>query len=214
MHPHPVIICSDTGGNMRLLLEQCECELEVRKSRFIAIAIPITALSEIKDLVTQTRALHAGANHVVHAAVLGERADIHSYSDDHEPKNTAGRPAFEVLKGSGITNILVLVVRYFGGTLLGTGGLVKAYGDSVKEVLKLVKTEALIEKSGFSMTIPYNLYDIVKKRLIEMQATIDHEEFTTDITLQGSLPSETKNALAAYLTECSNGSCSVQFSDV
>ena len=98
--------------------------------------------------------------------------------------------------------------------MLGTGGLVKAYGDSVKEVLKLVKTEALIEKSGFSMTIPYNLYDIVKKRLIEMQATIDHEEFTTDITLQGSLPSETKNALAAYLTECSNGSCSVQFSDV
>lgn len=199
---------------MRLLLERCECELEVRKSRFIAIAIPITALSEIKDLVIQTRSLHAGANHVVHAAVLGERADIHSYSDDHEPKNTAGRPAFEVLKGSGITNILILVVRYFGGTLLGTGGLVKAYGDSVKEVLKLVKTEPLIDKSDFAMIIPYNLYDVIKKYLIDVQATIENEEFTTDITLQGSLPSEEKDALAAYLTESSNGSCAVQFSDV
>ncbi len=197
---------------MRLLLERCECELEVRKSRFISLAIPITAFSEIKDLVNQTRALHAGANHVVHAAILGERADTFSYSDDHEPKNTAGRPALEVLKGSGITNILVLVVRYFGGTLLGTGGLVKAYGDSVKEVLKLVKTEPLIEKSGFSMTIPYNLYDIVKKRLIEMEATINHEDFGTEVLLQGSLPSEGKETLASFLTECSNGSCSVQFS--
>jgi putative IMPACT (imprinted ancient) family translation regulator len=92
-----------------------------------------------------------------------------------------------------------------------TENLVKAYGDSVKEVLKLVKTEPLIEKSKFSMTIPYNLYDLLKKYLSEVQATIEHEEFSTEVTLQGSLPSEGKEALASYLTECSNGSCSVQF---
>jgi uncharacterized YigZ family protein len=139
---------------MHILLEQATCEIEVKKSRFIAIASPLSDLSQIKEIVNQCRMEHPLANHVVHAAVLGPKGDLYSYSDDHEPKNTAGRPALEVLKGSGVTNILVLVIRYFGGTLLGTGGLVKAYADSVKEVLKIIKTEPLIDKTSFHISMP------------------------------------------------------------
>jgi len=198
---------------VRVLTAQTETEIEVRKSRFIAVAIPITDLSEIKGLVAQARLEHPGANHVVHAAVVGPDGQQISYSDDKEPKNTAGRPAVEVLKGSGITDILVLIIRYFGGTLLGTGGLVKAYGESVKEVLKIAATEELIEKKAFALTIPYNLYELTKIALSDTEATIDDESFTTDITIVGSLPQANAAALGDAISNLSNGSVTVSFTD-
>ncbi|MGE4583112.1 MAG: YigZ family protein [Sphaerochaeta sp.] len=198
---------------MDILKERAEYEIEVKKSRFLAIACPVTELSAIKDLVHQTRLLHPQANHVVHAAVLGPKGDLYSFSDDHEPKNTAGRPALEVLKGSSVTNILVMVVRYFGGTLLGTGGLVKAYGDSVKEVLKHLKTEPLIEKRSFRLTIPYNLYDVVKILLNDTQTTIDSEDFATEVTISGALPSENTEVLERRIIELSKGSTQPCFID-
>ncbi len=198
---------------MRVLTAQTETEIEVRKSRFIAVAIPITDLSAIKGLVAQARLEHPGANHVVHAAVVGPDGQQISYSDDKEPKNTAGRPAVEVLKGSGITDILVLIIRYFGGTLLGTGGLVKAYGESVKEVLKIAATEELIEKKAFALTIPYNLYELTKIALSDTEATIDDESFTTDITIVGSLPQANAAALGDAISNLSNGSVTVSFTD-
>lgn len=198
---------------MRTLVAQTQTEIEVRKSRFIAVAIPITDLSQIKGLVAQARLEHPGANHVVHAAVVGPDGQQISYSDDKEPKNTAGRPAVEVLKGSGITDILVLIIRYFGGTLLGTGGLVKAYGESVKEVLKRAATEELIEKKAFALTIPYNLYELTKIALSDTEATIDDESFTTDITIVGSLPQANAAALGDAISNLSNGSVAVSFTD-
>jgi uncharacterized YigZ family protein len=199
---------------MRILKERAQCEIEVKKSRFIAIAQPVQALSQIKDFVTETRANHPKANHVVHAAVIGPKGDLYSYSDDHEPKNTAGRPALEVLKGSAVTNILILIVRYFGGTLLGTGGLVKAYGDSAKELLSIIKTEELIEKMRFSFTIPYNLYELVKIDLNLLEADIEHEEFTTDVTISGTLPKTNAEHIFSRIRERSGGQCSVSFTDL
>ncbi len=199
---------------MRILKQEAQCEIEVKKSRFISIALPISELSQIKELVNKTRSDHPGANHVVHAAVVGERGDLFSCSDDHEPKNTAGRPALEVLKGSGVTNILILIVRYFGGTLLGTGGLVKAYGDSAKEILSIIKTEELIELSSFSLTIPYNLYELVKIELSSVKADIEQEDFSTTVSLKGSLPKQHTEALSSRVTELSSGQCSVSFSDL
>lgn len=121
---------------MKILAEEKEAQIIVKKSRFIAIAKKCTSTQMAKDLVKQVKAQHPKARHVVHAAVIGNEF---SFSDDKEPKNTAGRPAFEVVKGSGINNICVLIVRYFGGTLLGTGGLVHAYSDAVKLVLSDIK---------------------------------------------------------------------------
>ncbi len=199
---------------MQILVEKAEHEIEVKKSRFIAIALPIQELSQIKELVQQTRVNHPGANHVVHAAVVGPNGDLYSYSDDHEPKNTAGRPALEVLKGSKITNILILIIRYFGGTLLGTGGLVKAYGDSVREILTLLNTEALIDKTEFTLKIPYNLFELVKIELETVQAAIVNEEFSTEISLSGTLPTANKEELAQRIIQLSNGQSSVVFNDL
>ena len=187
---------------MTILKEERQAETVVKKSRFIAIARICNSIPEVKTLVDQTRALHLGANHVVHAAVIGNQF---SFSDDREPKNTAGRPAFEVLKGSGISNICVLIVRYFGGTLLGTGGLVKAYGDAVKAVLDGIVTEEYVEKTDFSLTVPYDLYETVKRVLTSVNAAVTKEDFASEITVSGQVPLSSSENLQSSLSEISNG---------
>ena len=173
---------------MLILKKRAEAEIEVKKSRFIAIALPTETMEDVKKNVALIRSEHPDATHVVHAAVIGRAGTMYSSSDDREPKNTAGRPALEVLKGSGITNITVCIVRYFGGTLLGTGGLVKAYGDSVKEVLKAADTEPLIEKTSFRMILPYNAYTLIKRLFESTQATVDSEDFSMEIKIAGKVP--------------------------
>ncbi len=173
---------------MKRLLETATAEIEIKKSRFISIAYPVESLEEVKEKVIYTRSLHPNATHVVHSAVVGKSGTLFSSSDDREPKNTAGRPSLEVLKGSGITNICVCIVRYFGGTLLGTGGLVKAYGDSTKEVLKIVKTEELIERESFAAVMQYDHYTLAKRLLDETTATDITEDFGVGITIKGKIP--------------------------
>lgn len=194
---------------MNVLLERAETEIVVKKSRFIAIAIPCSSPEDIKPFVKEIRDLHPDARHVVHAAVMGKDGTIFSSSDDKEPKNTAGRPALEVLKGSGVTDILVCIVRYFGGTLLGTGGLVKAYGDSVKEVLKVIRTEPLIDRSSFSMLISYDFYDAIKRILTELEAVELREDFSSGITISGRVPSEKIEELRTRFTSATMGRCTI-----
>lgn len=198
-----MITYSPTGGEMLILKNPAQTELVVKKSRFIAIALPCNDITQVKEMVEKTRKENPGANHVVHAAVVGNQF---SFSDDREPKNTAGRPAFEVLKGSGISNICVMVVRYFGGTLLGTGGLVKAYGDSVKNVLQVAQTEEYVEKTCFEIKIPYTMYENVKLLLASLDATIDHEDFQSDVVIKGLIPISNQDSLQDSLSELSNGS--------
>lgn len=194
---------------MIVLKEERKCELVVKKSRFITVAKICNSISEVKRLVDEARTEYHDASHVVHAAVVGTQF---SFSDDREPKNTAGRPTFEVLKGSGISNICVLIIRYFGGTLLGTGGLVKAYGDSVKLVLDGIVTEELVEKSTFLLTVPYELYDKVKMLLADSGATDIREKFETEITISGTLPKDDEQQFGSKISTLSCGKRSVLFS--
>lgn len=194
---------------MRVLKEERSTELIVKKSRFISIARMCNTPADVKRLVDETRAKYPDATHVVHAAVMG---NLFSFSDDHEPKNTAGRPALEVLKGSGITNIIVMIVRYFGGTLLGTGGLVKAYGDSTKLVLDGIATEELVEKASFSLTIGYEMYENVKRILTSLNADSIKEDFGTEISISGQIPASEKDSLSSRISDLSNGRRSVVFS--
>ena len=178
---------------MRVLLENAESEIIVKKSRFIAIAVKSESLEEVKEIVKAVRDKHPKANHVVHAAVIGKSGSLYSSSDDKEPKNTAGRPALEVLKGSGITNITVCIVRYFGGTLLGTGGLVKAYGDAVKSVLEVVKTEEMREKESLALAFQYEYYTLLKRLFEQYGANVVSEDFSTEIRIDLSIDKDKKD---------------------
>ena len=194
---------------MRIPIGKAETEIEIRKSRFIAIATPVASMEEVKQEITLTRKAHPQANHVVHAAVLGRDGTEYSASDDHEPKNTAGRPVLEVVKGSGITNVLVMVVRYFGGTLLGTGGLVKAYTDATKAVIDVLKTEELIQKDTFSLIIGYELYDQVKL-LLQSHGAQTKEEFATQITISGTVATTESAVIAQSISDLSSGKYHLQ----
>ena len=196
---------------MLVLTERAEASIEVKKSRFIAIAVPTSSMEMVKKAVDSVRAEHPGANHVVHASVIGRDGTMYSFSDDKEPKNTAGRPAFEVVKGSGITNITVCIVRYFGGTLLGTGGLVKAYGDSAKAVLGVVKTEELIDRAEYRMTLPYNAYTLIKRLLNDTGASVDKENFATEIEIAGLVPVSEKEKLRMGAEDIGQGRISLTF---
>lgn len=178
---------------MRVLLENAESEIIVKKSRFIAIAVKSESLEEVKEIVRSVRDKHPKANHVVHAAVIGKSGSLYSSSDDKEPKNTAGRPALEVLKGSGITNITVCIVRYFGGTLLGTGGLVKAYGDAVKSVLEIVKTEEMREKENLTLAFQYEYYTLLKRLFEQYSVNVVSEDFSTEIRIALSIDKDKKD---------------------
>ncbi len=207
--------CFTYGGmlcyphSMKILLERHQAEIEIKKSRFIAIAAPVETVQELKTLITQTRNEHPQATHVVHAAVMGSEGTNFSMSDDHEPKNTAGRPALEVLKGSGVTNIAVLVIRYFGGTLLGTGGLVKAYGDSVKAVLEGIQTEELVQRATCTVTTDYSSYEQMKKLLLSHEGTSITESFGTEVLLGALVPTHLVQSLCDAVTELTNGRDSV-----
>lgn len=190
---------------MLVLKEEAIAKIEVKKSRFIAIAKPCLTLKEAKEIVKNAWDEYPDATHIVHAAIVGRSGGEFSFSDDKEPKNTAGRPAFEVLKGSGITNIIVLVIRYFGGTLLGTGGLVKAYSDATKEVLNNAKTEELVDKCTLDLKFQYEAYNSVKRLLESLNASSLKETFGESVSLQISLPNEEKERLKEAFTNLTQG---------
>ena len=190
---------------MRRLRTEAEAEITVKRSRFISIAYPVTSLEEARAKVTKTRKKYPDSTHVVHAAVVGKAGTLYSSSDDREPKNTAGRPALEVLKGSGITNICVCIVRYFGGTLLGTGGLVKAYGDSVKEVLRTAQTEELVDYESFRIALQYDLYTPVKAIMEKYSCTDITEDFGVGITIKGSIPKDSTASFRAEIEDRGQG---------
>lgn len=189
---------------VKTLKRRCETMIEVKKSKFYAIALPTSSYENIKENVNLIRQEHPDATHVVHCAVLGKNRDIFSYSDDREPKNTAGRPAFEVLKGSDVTNITVCIVRYFGGTLLGTGGLVKAYSDSVKAVLPLLECEDLIDKTTFKIEFTYDYFTPIKRLFDEYSTVIEDEQFGVAVALTCTLPTVNFEALKDKLIQLTN----------
>ncbi len=163
---------------------EARTELRIANSRFIATAMPTPTVDEAKASIARVRAEFADATHNVYAYVVGYGATTTlGMSDDGEPGGTAGRPALAVLQGSGLGDITVVVTRYFGGTLLGTGGLVRAYGDAVKAVLAVVPRAERIERRTVLLSIAYPQYESVKRLVLAHAGTVQHEEFAAEVTL-------------------------------
>ncbi len=179
--------------------------LEIKRSKFFYCAEGIMSHEDAKRIVLETRSRHSQANHVVYAYVLGLQGDIFGMSDDHEPKHTAGRPALEVVKGSGITNVLVVIVRYFGGIQLGTGGLVKAYGDAARNALAALPVEQYISREHIQITVGYSLYEQTALLLSEYGAVDIHETFLTNILITARVPCKQSELLKSKLQDLSSG---------
>lgn len=193
---------------MKILLEKAEAYMTIKNSRFIAEAFPIQNQIDARETILLTKQKYPDATHVVHAFILGLNREVCGMSDDGEPPGTAGRPVLSVLRGSGITNILLTITRYFGGTLLGTGGLVRAYGESAKKVLSLCRVEEYREKTPFSFSCGYDLYPVIK-HLFESYNIFDlNEEFGTDVFLRGKIFTSEKDELLSKVKSLSRGNIS------
>ena len=188
-------------------------EITVKKSVFRAEVFYTDNAQEAKETVKRQKDQYRDARHVVHAFVIGESGAVLGCSDDGEPAGTAGQPVLAILKGSGITNILVTVTRWFGGTLLGTGGLVKAYSTAAKEALAKVHTEPLIQKAEFTCECSYENHNPLLRAAAHLPISFAQTEFAQTVRLSGSIPLEYCNELAQLVTEITKGASSVQFSE-
>lgn len=183
-----------------------QCEIRVSNSRFITHLAPASDVATARAFITSIRQQMPDANHHVYAYVIGHGGTTTlGMSDDGEPSGTAGRPALAVLKGSGLGDVVVVVTRYFGGTLLGTGGLVHAYGDSVKAVLEITERQEKIARTQIVLAMSYAQYEGVKRTLAQYDHIIDDESFSTDITMTVTVRVSDVAHISAVLTEQTAG---------
>jgi uncharacterized YigZ family protein len=189
---------------------EARAEIRVVNSRFIASAAPAPSVEAAKAFVERVRAELPNASHHVYAFLVGHGASVTAgMSDAGEPSGTAGRPALAVLRGSGLGDVAVVITRFFGGTLLGTGGLVRAYGDAVKAVLAELSTTEKVELVTLLVSLPYPAFGACKLLLPRYSAVVDAEEFAADVTLTLSLPQEQAGPLAEALREATAGAAVV-----
>ncbi len=180
-----------TADNLRRLIpaNTARVELRVVNSRFIGSAGPAATVEQAKAFIAAVRAEMPDATHHVYAYIIGHGArTIEGMSDDGEPAGAAGRPVLSVVRGSGLGDVVVVVTRYFGGTLLGTGGLVRAYSDTAKAVLADVPRIEKIVRRTLLVTIPYAAYESVRRLIAAHDGGIEGEAFAADVTLEVSAP--------------------------
>ena len=164
--------------------EEIRVELRISNSRFIATIAPATSVEEARSFVERIKVEFADASHNVPAYIIGHDATITAHcNDDGEPSGTAGRPALAVLKGSGLGDVAVVVTRYFGGTRLGTGGLVRAYGDAVRKVLNFVPKAEKVPTITAVIAVPYNTFEQLRLLIREHGGQILEKTFAADVTI-------------------------------
>lgn len=177
-----------------------QVELEIKRSKFLTFAAPAVNRQEAEDFIRSLRGQHPQANHVCWAYIAGDpNTTIRSMSDDGEPSGTAGMPMLKVLEHSGYGNIVVAVVRYFGGTKLGTGGLQRAYSDAVSLVLVDLPTTLKVERTTLTISYDYthdgNITRLLERYDVEDIEPIYAQQVTLCIAIASSELSRFKNEL-------------------
>lgn len=161
-----------------------EYEMEIKKSRFIGYAFPVSKEEEALDFIDEIKKLHPASRHCCFAYVIGEKKNTQRYSDDGEPSGTAGIPILELIKKKDLTDIVVVVVRYFGGILLGAGGLVRAYSGTANETINKGTIVEKMEFSSLDIIIDYNNYGRILNFLEENNYFITDKIFEENVVIK------------------------------
>ncbi len=187
-------------------LTEIRREHVVVNSKFIATLAPAFSIDEARAFMARIRKEFADATHNVPAYIIGGGNTVTEYfSDDGEPAGTSGRPALTVLRGSGLGDVALVITRYFGGTLLGTGGLVKAYTESAQLVVNAVGRGQRVPVHQALLAIPYNLLERVRQLSARHRGEILAEDFAGDITMTLQFPVSEFDAFQLGLRELSAG---------
>lgn len=184
---------------------ESQIEFEERRSRFIGICLPIRDGAEAEERLARCRADFPDATHWVYAwrHIFPEIGG--KYSDDGEPKGTAGLPVLDVLRKGGVDQAQILVVRYFGGVLLGTGGLVKSYTQAAAQALAAAGLLTMVLQLKMRVMVPYAVYDSLRYKLKQAGFQQAEAEFGLDVEWQVALPPDREADLRALVAEQSQG---------
>lgn len=184
-------------------------EFTEKKSRFIGYISPAESEADALAFINEIRSRHRDASHNVFAYVIREN-QIKRASDDGEPQGTGGVPVLGVIEGRGLTNVVVVVTRYFGGTLLGTGGLARAYSDAASFAVSAAETVVMAESCDIRITADYSLYGPIDRYLNENCVFVVRSDFGETVTVTVRIKSEDEGGLISDITDISCGRASFE----
>lgn len=194
----------------RAVVQDGTGEIVEKKSRFIANVVTVTSEEEAVEQIEKLKKQYWDARHNCWAYILGDDQPVERFSDDGEPSGTAGKPILEVIRGENLRNVLIVVTRYFGGTLLGTGGLVRAYTSASKE--GIANSEIVTRMYGYRLEIKTDYTGLGKIQYILGQKgiAIVNSDYTDAVVLEVLVKKEQEERLIAELTEGTNGQAAIE----
>jgi len=183
---------------------------DIKKSRFVAIAAPVSTEQAAKDFLREHS--DPSANHNCWAWRMGQN---YRFNDDGEPSGTAGKPILQAIDGQQIDNVVVLVIRWFGGILLGSGGLIRAYGGTAASCLREAEKTEVFDLIGFSLDCDFSDHALLKARLSAVEnLSLTREEFLADhVAMSGMMPVEARGRLAQLVTDITRGKRAIKFDE-
>lgn len=194
-------------SDFRVPYGPAETEFTEKRSRFIGHLLPVETEEQAREFIAQMKKKYYDARHNCWCYLIG--SDLLRYGDDGEPQGTAGQPMLNVFRRENVTNVVCVVTRYFGGILLGAGGLTRAYSKSARDALAAAGVAEMGLWAAAEIPCPYALFERVKGEIATLDGTVDEAEYGADIRLKVSLPAEDTAALQERLTELSAGGMAV-----
>ncbi len=195
----------------RTIAAVAETEIIEKKSRFIGRIAPVTTEEEALAFIAEVKAAHRMARHNVYAYVL--RGGRVRYTDDGEPAKTAGMPTLEAIQHAGLEDVAVVVTRYFGGILLGTGGLVRAYTDVTKAAIEAARIVVVSRCVDIMMEVPYNLYEPACRLAEDAGARVHDTDFAENVLVTFRMLDGTQALFLEKLTELTRGQSEIIVTD-
>ncbi len=193
----------------KTIARRCEARFIEKKSEFIGYLCPVQTEEQAIAFIEEIRAMHRKATHNCYAYILREN-NAARHSDDGEPGGTAGVPIYEVLRKEGLTDVCCVVTRYFGGVLLGAGGLVRAYTKGAKDAVDAAQIKCMAEAVRLAVTVDYGLYGRLAQVFAEFDARVDDEQFADNVRIILHIRAENSQQLTDRLVDVCNGAVSVE----
>ncbi len=187
-----------------------EGEIEEKKSRFLGKIKPVETEEEALAFIESIKKQYWDARHNCYAYIIGEHSESIRCSDDGEPSGTAGKPMLEVLQNNELKNVVVVVTRYFGGTLLGTGGLVRAYTQATQAALEEAQVATMTLMSVMEIRTDYNAIGKLKYMFTQADTLIMEEEYGVDVTVTIAIPVIEKETMQQKLVEVTSGKVAIE----
>ena len=203
-------VCRRGKMEYKTIAERCEARFVEKKSEFIGYLAPVMYEEQAIAFINEIRAEHRKATHNCYAYILRENT-ICRHSDDGEPSGTAGVPIFEVLRKAELADVVCVVTRYFGGIMLGTGGLVRAYTRGARDAVDSAKIRVMAMSVELKISLDYALYGRLPQIFAQFDARVESEEFSRNVEIVLRVREELAESLKSALIDACNGKIVVEF---